>query len=104
MNEYDKALMLAPSLTPGWCVVCGVPYPTRHHVVRRSRGGHLGPVIDLCGHGTSGCHGNAERLCLHFRYDEGLWSWLRTPRPVRYADALEAGGWRPCSCDESAPS
>jgi|GEM_PF-1857199 len=79
--------MSAPSLRPGYCVVCGRPYPTGHHVVRRSRGGRAGPILDLCEHGTKGCHGDAERLCLHFRYREG-WEYLRTSRPPRYAEAL----------------
>jgi len=96
VNEYHKALMSAPSLTPGWCVVCGAPYPTRHHVVRRSQGGHDGPVLHLHGSGTRGCHGDAERLCLHFRFDRG-WEYLRTPEPLRYAEALDLDGWRPCA-------
>jgi len=88
--------MSCPSLRPGFCVVCGRPYPTGHHVVRRSRGGHDGPVLDLCGHGTAGCHGAAEQLRLHFRHS-GRWEYLRTARPTRYIDALELAGWRPCA-------
>lgn len=99
MDLLSLALMDAPSLRPGYCVVCGRPYPTGHHVVRRSRGGHDGPIIDLCGHGTAGCHGHAEALRLHFRYREG-WEFLNTSRPLKYAEALELPGWRACSSGE----
>lgn len=97
MNELSRALMSCPSCRPGFCIVCGNPYPTGHHVVRRSRLGHEGPILDLCGHGTAGCHGEAESLKLHFRF-EGEWLYLRTKRPTRYADALDTRGWRRC-CD-----
>ena len=99
MNEYHKALMSAPSLTPGWCICCGRPYPTRHHVVKRSQGGHDGPQVDLCGHGTTGCHGDAEHQRLHFRYSDG-WMYLRTEEPTKYAVALEMEGWRRCVMEE----
>lgn len=95
MNLYDQTLMSAPSRQPGYCVVCGKPYPTSHHVVPRSRGGHNGPQLHLCGHGTSGCHGLAEDKKLHFRYAT-RWLYLKTPHPTKYADALDMDGWRCC--------
>lgn len=88
-------LMGAPSMRPGHCVVCGRPHPTGHHVVKRSQGGHEGPQLDLCGHGTAGCHGEAEHQRLHFRF-EGTWLYLRTKEPVKYAAALAMDGWRRC--------
>lgn len=96
MNLLHRDLMDAPSLTPCYCVVCGLPTVTRHHVVPRSQGGHAGPVLSLCGHGTAGCHGRAEDKRLHFRYD-GRWWWLATQYPVKYQDALELDGWLPCA-------
>ena len=99
MDLLSAALMQAPSLRPGYCVVCGRPYPTGHHVVRRSRCGHDGPVIDLCGSGCTGCHGDAEALCLHFRYVGG-WECLRTSLALKYAQALELPGWRRCASRE----
>lgn len=94
MNLYDEELMSAPSLQPGWCVVCGRSNPTSHHVVPRSRGGHKGPQLHLCGHGTAGHHGLAEDKRLHFRYND-RWHYLETRKPTKYQDALDLNGWRP---------
>lgn len=92
--------MGAPSMQPGYCVVCGRPHPTGHHVVSRSLGGRDGPLVDLCGHGTAGCHGEAEALRLHFRYTGEAWEYLRAPAATAYGKALELPGWRPCvSCE-----
>lgn len=92
MNLYDAALMEAPSLQPGHCVVCRRPYPTSHHVVLRSRGGHSGPQLHLCGHGTAGCHGRAHERRLHFRYEDG-WQYLRTEQSMKYTQALDSNDW-----------
>lgn len=96
MNEYERALMPAPSLLPGWCITCGRPYPERHHAVPRSQGGADGPELHLCGQGnTSGCHGEAHSKRLHFRY-RGGWEYLRT-EPTRYETALaQSKGWERC--------
>ena len=93
MNLYDAALMHAPSMTPGYCVVCGATDTTMHHVVPRSRGGKNGPVLELCGSGTTGCHGKAEDKRLHLRY-EGRWEALETRTATKYATALEMQGWK----------
>lgn len=95
MNLYDQALMQAPSLTPGYCIVCGDPHTTRHHPVKRSQGGINGPVLELCGHGTMGCHGQAEQRRLHFRY-ASEWQYVETQHPTKYATALELDGWQVC--------
>lgn len=92
MNEYDKTLMLAPSLTPGYCVCCGIPYTEGHHVVYRSHGGHNGPILSLC----QGCHDRTHANRLHFRYTE-RWEWLATAEPVKYEVAIEMQNWRRCS-------
>ena len=95
MSAYDAALMLAPSLRPGTCVVCGDTHVTSHHVVPRSRGGHDGPQLHLCGHGTTGCHGRAEGRVLHFRWEAATqrWQYLTCAQPTKYADALAQDGW-----------
>lgn len=92
-NLLLSALMDAPSLTPGWCVLCGKQPVTGHHVVPRAQGGHDGPVLDLCGHGTIGDHGAAEDRRLHFRYRAG-WQYLRTDVPTKYTTASLMDGWR----------
>lgn len=96
MNLYQRALMGKPSLQPGWCVICGDPCVTGHHIVPRSQGGADGPVIHLCGHGTIGHHGKAEDKQLHFRWRD-QWEYLETSRPTRYEAALEMDGWRECA-------
>ena len=104
MSTYDAALMLAPSLTPGWCIVCGKPYPTEHHPVKRSHGGTDGPVLHLCGSGTTGCHGKAESRRLHFRYSPALemWSYLETREPTKYETTLSLSWWQFCNREEVA--
>jgi hypothetical protein len=96
MNLIQLELMSAPSFAPGHCVVCGAPYPTEHHPVPRSAGGHDGPVLHLCGDGTRGCHGLAEAHKLYFRYDFALyvWKWLKLPQALKYDRALDLPGWR----------
>ena len=49
------------------CAVCGDPAQSAHHIVRKSQGGDDLPenLIGLCGHGTRGCHGKAERRDRH---------------------------------------
>jgi len=114
MNEYQLAMMDAPSLAPGHCVVCRrahcMGFLTRHHVVPRSQGGAKGPTLHLCGHGTIGCHGLAEGVSkyrkndpndvrlyrLYFRYTD-RWEYLEVAKPyVKYETALESSGWEPC--------
>lgn len=96
MSLQDQELMRAPSCAPGFCVICGRSQHTSHHVVPRSRGGHKGPVVHLCGHGTAGHHGMAEDKKLHFRYTD-RWFYLITKQATKYQDALELEGWRPLS-------
>lgn len=44
------------------CRVCGKPWESLHHIVRRSQGGDdvLVNLAPLCGSGTTGCHGRLE--------------------------------------------
>ena len=96
MTTYDSALMAAPSYQPGYCVVCGATPVTSHHVVPRARGGHQGPQLHLCGHGTVLCHGDAEDKRLHFRDRSDAWEYLRTAVPTKYHVAIEMDGWLTC--------
>ena len=94
VNEYDRALMAAPSVEGDCCAVCGRFPVEKHHVVFRSRGGSNGAVIPLCGFGnTSGCHGLAHSYRLHFRYEDG-WEYFLADEPVKYDKALGMDGWR----------
>jgi len=99
MNAYLQALMDKPSQDEGCCAVCGsYDWSSLHHVVPRSQGGKDGPTIRLCGSGTTGCHGDAENKCLHFRYVDGSyytgWEYMRTTKGVKYEVALAMDGWR----------
>jgi hypothetical protein len=94
MNLYLLELMDKPHHLPGHCVCCGASNPTKHHVVPRSQGGHKGPMLHLCGHGTAGHHGDAEHKRLHFRYRDG-WQYLHT-EPMKYEHALDLDGWVDC--------
>lgn len=54
-------------ITGGWCARCRVrPAESLHHRLRKSRGGRLIEdafnLVPLCGSGTTGCHGDVERL------------------------------------------
>jgi 5-methylcytosine-specific restriction endonuclease McrA len=94
-NLLLASLMDKPSCEPGCCAVCGAPRGiTSHHIVPRSQGGLDGPTIDLCGHGTTGCHGDAEEKRIHFRWHDDWWQFLITEAPMKYQDALQLEGWR----------
>lgn len=104
---------------PGWCAVCGRPYPERHHVVARSLGGASGPMVHLCGRGNAlfdadGLllhHGAAEMHRLHLWWCDGtdadiapdvrggwqsaFWAYLLTAEQTDPWDALRMSGWRP---------
>lgn len=77
----EQELLRAPTMPQQrTCCVCGKHRESMHHVVPRSRGGHKGPQLPLCGSGTTGCHGMAhdegtDRLV--FAYDplDGVWRW-----------------------------
>ncbi len=45
-----------------WCVSCGRPYESLHHILPRSQGGDdlVVNLAPLCGSGTTGCHGLLE--------------------------------------------
>lgn len=68
----DAALVDAVLEREGWCCGnCGGELHGRrgieysiHHRKRRSQGGDNRPsnLVALCGHGTSGCHGDVHRL------------------------------------------
>ena len=72
MNQDDARLMDAPSLPDSpFCAVCGSTYKVeRHHVVRRSQGGTLGPTVPLC----IECHTkHHSQEALAFDYADGTW-------------------------------
>lgn len=117
MSRYNAHNMRGPSLTPGWCAVCGRPHPEAHHIVPRSLGGADGPVIHLCGRGNALFdalgnelhHGLVEnhRLWLWFndgedadiapalpQHSRGCWCYLLSARPINEMDALARLGWR----------
>lgn len=100
-------LMELPSIEGNVCAACGRPATDHHHVVWRSAGKLFDaegrevpkPTVPLCGFGnTSGCHGEAHALKLHFRNNDGRWEFLRLDRPLRYERAIEIEeGWEPCN-------
>ena len=96
MNLYDQALMDRPSVETDVCCICGIRLATeRHHVIPRSRQGHAGPTVTVCGWGnTSGCHGLLHSHKAHLRYTD-RWEVLLTEEPVKYEKAIEMEGWRP---------
>ena len=94
MNNYQRDMMDKPSMRPGWCVLCGKTPVSGHHVIPRSQGGVGGPVLDLCGSGTTLHHGAAEGRRLHFRYSGG-WQVLRTDTATKYDEALRSDKWEP---------
>ncbi len=95
MDEHRRHLMSCPSVPKlPYCPVCGKAGPTtEHHLVPRADGGHDGPTIFLCGHGTAGCHGKAEDKRLHFNYYSehsclSAWYWVETPSPTKGGDIV----------------
>lgn len=95
MNERQRGLMEAPSLSGRLCAVCGRLAQNRHHVVPRSQGGACGPTVPLCGLGNaSGCHGRAHSHRVHFRYAEGRWEVLETEVGMKIEQAERVGKWR----------
>ena len=97
MNEYQKDLMNAPSVKSPFCVICGRPKQSEHHVVPRSAGGAKGPTISVCGFGNeSGCHGKLHNHTLHVSYSTILgWERLFTDEPMKYEEAIQMYGWEP---------
>ena len=95
-NELLAVLMAAPSVPRHeWCPTCGrATETTCHHIVPRAQGGHDGPTVYLCGHGTRGCHGAAEDRRLHFAYRDGAWYFRTTDVPTKYETALTLPNWR----------
>ena len=95
-NLYLAALMDAPSVPrTERCPVCGCqPTESEHHIVPRAQGGHDGPTVYLCGHGTRGCHGAAEDRRLHFAYRSGHWVFRVTDLPTKYEAVLAMPNWR----------
>lgn len=89
MNLLLAPMMHAPSLTPGYCCICGEPRVEKHHPVRRSQGGTNGPVLDLC----PTHHRKAHAMELHFRYTD-RWEALETRMATKYEKALVMDGWR----------
>lgn len=97
MNEYDKRLMDKPSIETECCPFCGRPIQSRHHIVKRSRGGTRGPTITVCGYdNVTGCHGLLEQHYLHLRYNDEAqcWECLKTDKPTKQHIAEEMTGWR----------
>lgn len=120
LPEYLKPMMAGVSIRKNHCVVCGKTYPlNQHHVVRRSAGKMYlhgkevpKPTLTLCGSGnTSGCHGKAHAMQLHFRwvpqnalssglqsfgtFGAGHWEYLET-EPMKEFEAQQIeDGWKP---------
>lgn len=94
MNLLLAALLDKPSVLPGHCAICGAHNPNKHHVIVGERRNPRVPLIHLCGSGTTGCHGEAHKRTLHFRYMQH-WEYLLTTGPVKYEHALDMDGWRP---------
>ena len=100
-----RPLLGKPSIYAPYCVVCGRPATNQHHVIIKGMGGmdkateRRVPTLTLCGMGnTSGCHGLAHQMRLHFRYRKG-WECIITAEPCDYQTALESDGWRRISHD-----
>lgn len=120
MSRYNAHNMQGPDCLPGWCAICGRPYPERHHVVPRSLGGHDGPLIHLCGRGNALRdadgrllhHGAVEthRMWLWWcdgtdadiapdvskknACGQGFWAYVLADEPVDEMTALALPGWR----------
>lgn len=96
LNAFLASLLGKPHLRIGRCVVCGRIQPLNgHHVIVGRRDDPENPVLDLCGSGTTLCHGDAHRRELHFRWRD-RWEYLRTERAAKYENVLEMEGWKPC--------
>ena len=94
MNEYERAMMGAPSIELPYCPFCGRPATNKHHIVPRSHGGTNGPTITVCGFGNaSGCHGKLHDHRLTLRYT-GEWEFLETREPTKIDKAMTMEGWR----------
>lgn len=101
LNDLTAPMLGRPSLHSPYCVVCGKPATNQHHVIIKGMGGSRRqiPTVSLCGMGnTSGCHGLAHSMRLHFRYRKG-WECIIMPEPCDYQTALESDGWRRISND-----
>lgn len=118
MSRLSAHNMRGQSERPGWCIVCGRPYPEGHHVVARSLGGGNGPVVELCGRGNNLRdadgnllhHGAAETHRLWLWWHDGTdsdiapkclrgcgygrWAYILADEPCRYEEAAEMEGWR----------
>ena len=91
MNAYEIEMMDAPSLLLDWCARCGsASHVERHHVVRRSQGGHAGPLIALC----RSCHNQVHDRRLHLKHEDGRWWALATTVATKYDAALSCDEWR----------
>ena len=94
MNLYQRQMMNAPSIFSEYCVFCGKPKQSQHHIIPRSQGGSKGPTVSVCGFGNeSGCHGLLHAHRLHLRYVNG-WQYLLTDEPMKYDSVLDMDGWR----------
>lgn len=90
-NEFREQLLGKPSVIgTGRCAVCGRLATNRHHVVPKGMGGCSAevedriPKIELCGSGTTGCHGDVHAKLLHLHWFDGLGGWCvyRSPHPM----------------------
>lgn len=74
------------------CERCGTaPADSKHHRLKRSHGGQWTPsnIVDLCGDGTTGCHGHIEH---HADEARAAGFNLRTGQDPR-AVSLRHGAW-----------
>lgn len=98
MNKLFEKLIDKPSLKSDWCVFCGRPKGSDHHVVPRSQGGTNGATMSVCGFGNeSGCHGllHSHKLNVRWSDEKDCWEYLYTQEPTKYQNALELEGWKP---------
>ena len=111
LPQIYRKLMDAPSIRSDRCAICSRAWPlNQHHMVWRSWGRLYDdsgrevpkPTIPLCGMGNVQgdadgipyCHGKAHERRLHFKYEDGILSYLETERPTSYLHALKMDGWR----------
>ena len=77
------------------CEMCGAGPVTTHHVVPKGAP-HFGDdvlanLVSLCGHGTSGCHGDIEHKRSSATAQLGLHLTRRRPDVIEYVEAKLGG-------------
>jgi hypothetical protein len=99
LNLYDKMLAFKPDRIHPYCVFCGKPAQSQHHVIPRSRlkgcADEVSPRFSVCGSGNeSGCHGMLHSGRLFVRWNDGC-EFLHSPEPISRDEAHARQGWEP---------